>query len=363
MEIGIVTQPLFANYGGFLQNYALQKVLKRMGHEPITIDYFPYRIIFIHMLFVFKTLFLCLLGKRTITDVKSSLKVRKRSERNEEFVCRNITTTIPVGYYGGNIVSKYKLKAVITGSDQVWRPKYNLFCLKDTFLGFVKDKRVRKIAYAVSFGNDNWEFSNRQTKGCSILAKQFNAISVRENSGIELCEKYLDVKAVEVLDPTLLLDKEDYIELCKDIPICNEQFLAAYVLDVDKNKSEFIQKIADEQQLPLKIFSAGKYSKLTIEEWVAMFRDAEFIITDSFHGTVFSIIFNKPFISLSNSDRGNTRFVSLLKNLDLSNRLIKEDSIVSYNQISNINWTQINKKLNVLKKSSLEFLLKSLDKL
>ena len=166
------------------------------------------------------------------------------------------------------------------------------------FLRFVSKPNVKKLAYAASFGIDEWDYSPELTKECSRLAKEFMAISVREGSGIVLCNKHLDVEAVQVIDPTLLLDKADYEQLCADIPVESTPFTAVYVLDKSLPKMQLIQKLASEIGLPTKIFSAHHGMTLSIEEWLAMFRDARYLITDSFHGTAFSIIFNKPFVAI-----------------------------------------------------------------
>lgn len=358
MKIGIVTQPLLANYGGFLQNYALQQVLKRLGHESITIDYgfaFPkwYYFLLTIKIFVFKFVFR---KKLQFVPFSSTQRV-SRSAENELFVKKHIKTTTPVTSYSTSLIKKYGMNAVITGSDQVWRPKYN-FYLKDMFLRFVKSPKMKKLAYAASFGTDDWEFSNKKTKACSALAKKLHAISVRENSGIKLCTDYLGVDAVEVLDPTLLLDKEDYLDVCKNVPVNSEKFLAAYVLDVDEKKTEFIHRIAESQHLSVKIFSAHKASTLTIEEWIAMFRDAEYIVADSFHGTVFSIIFNKPFISIGNSDRGLSRFHSLLGKFGLENCLVDENLLTIKSMA--IDWDKVNKIRETWKQKSLKFLVLNL---
>lgn len=101
---------------------------------------------------------------------------------------------------------------------------------------------------------NNWEFSKGQTSLCATLVKQFDAISVRESSGVDLCEKYLGVNAISVLDPTLLLAKDEYAKLCEEIPICNERFLAVYVLDPKKDVEDIIKRKQKNGVLPLSIF-------------------------------------------------------------------------------------------------------------
>lgn len=208
-------------------------------------------------------------------------------------------------------IEQYKLETLIVGSDQVWRPMYN-DCLYDMFLQFAENFKGKKIAYAASFGVDNWEFTDEQTKICSSLIKQFDAISVRESSGKSLCKKYWVIDAVNVLDPTLLVNKDDYIKICADIPVVKERYLAAYILDSSDRVNEIIAEEADKRGLIVRRYSADAKAELTVEEWISIFRDASFVVTDSFHGTVFSILFEKPFRCVANRDRGNARFEDLL---------------------------------------------------
>lgn len=357
MKIGIVTQPLHANYGGILQNYALQQVLKRLGHEPITIDYYWHTSRWIYLLSCIKTLLLYFIPKkRRKFNPYSITKRTERSLQNERFVRKYISITNPTRKYNNSIIKKYNLDALVTGSDQVWRPMYNP-CLKDMFLGFVKSNDVKKVAYAASFGTDLSEYTETQIKRCRKYAQKLNAISVRESSGVVLCRQYFEVDAIEVLDPTLLLNKEDYMAICESVPLDKNIFLAAYVLDIDDKKKAFIQDIANKLGLSVKFLSADNEATLSIEEWLAMFRDATYVITNSFHGSVFSIIFNKPFISIGNSHRGLSRFHSLLDKFNLYNRLVDETTIANIPYINQeINWTHVNENRNNLKSKSLNFL-------
>ncbi len=358
MKIGIVTQPLKANYGGFLQAWALQEQLRKMGHEPVTIDYLagatPWYVLIRSWI---KTLLLLCVGKRRPFARKNP--AMERIEMFDKFVRKNMSLTKRVHNYKESLVAEYGFEAVITGSDQVWRPIYNTY-LQDMFLRFVRQKNIKKIAYAASFGVDNWEFTPKQTKVCSRLAKKIDAISVRENSGIALCNNYLGVDAIEVLDPTLLHTKEDYEKLCADIPKTKEKYLASYVLDFTHEKQVFIENIAKERGLELRIFSAGNGAKLSVEEWLAIYRDAEYVVTDSFHGTVFSILFHKPFLSIVNESRGASRFYSLLSKFGVEKRLITSlnQSIPS----EDIKWGQVENKLNLLRAKASDFLSNAIAK-
>ena len=311
MKIGIITLPLLNNYGGNLQNLALQSALTKLGHNPMTIDFLriPTQSLLIYMCSWLKTLLSILIGKRRAFYRYSHKGVRKSVF--QDFLTRYVCKT--------NKCYKYKAKqlndfdAIIVGSDQVWRPKYN-YRVTNMFLDFCrKRKKIKRIAYAASFGVEDWEYSPKQTVECSRLAQKFNAVSVREESGIKLCKEYLGVDATWVLDPTLLLTMDDYLPFCKEVPVNSEKYLAVYVLDESNQVIDSYKKEAAMRGLVVKKFHANAKSTLTVPEWLAMFRDASYVVTDSFHGTVFSIIFGKEFKCVYNEGRGVARFESLLK--------------------------------------------------
>lgn len=333
MKIGIITQPLFNNYGGILQNFALQHTLISLGHTPITIDQKKSFSIFRFCLSTIKTILLRVLGRR-----RSFLKIH-RNALFDNFIKCNINTTALCSSLNQSVISKYRCECVIVGSDQVWRPCYNVGTLEDMFLSFIKDSHIKKIAYAASFGVDMWEYDYNQTLICADLAQKFDAISVREESGVELCREYLKVTAQQVLDPTLLLDKSDYKTLCQDIPEENTPFIFAYILDMNNDVQDYLALMESERNMKIKIVSADANVKLSIEQWLSMFRDAAYVVTDSFHGTCFSILFETDFYCIGNKHRGKTRMISLLNIFQLQNRYIELP--FDYNelsQISSIDW-------------------------
>lgn len=340
MKIGIVTQPLHANYGGVFQNYALQQVLKRMGHEVWTLDYWKYDWLnWADM--AWRVLAHKLLGHK-VKFGRTPAQQRQFEVPLRRFVNKNMSLTTPrTKRFSKKTVQKYALEALVVGSDQVWRPRYN-YDVSDCFLKFAQGLSVKRVAYAASFGTDAWEFTDAQTSECAALAKQFDGISVREKSGVGLCKDHLGVSAVHVLDPTLLLHAEDYAALCKDIPQ-RKPFIFAYILDKSEDKINSIQRFAEQRGLPYYIKSADAEVSMddTIELWLSYFRDAAFVITDSFHGTAFSINFNKDFYVFGNVQRGNSRFDSLLNQLGLQDRVIKEQILKETE--SHIDWNNVNK--------------------
>lgn len=311
MKIGIVTQPLLNNYGGIIQNYALQKVLSMCGHDAITFDCCCKETPWWMYLCSWLKSFVCLFipGKRR--PFAKITPAEKRLPFIEAFISKNILKTPPVDSCSklSNLIKN--LDAVIVGSDQVWRPKYAPD-IGEAFLSFLKEEKICRISYAASFGVDYWEYSPKQEKMCADLAKKFRAISVREESGVKLCKENLGVDATWVLDPTLLLKKEVYFDLCKDVPVEHDRFLAAYVLNMNDSILNLCNSVALENGLKTKFFSADMKAALSVPEWLALFRDATYVVTDSFHGTVFSILFEKDFKCIYNETRGSTRFESLL---------------------------------------------------
>lgn len=308
-NIGIITLPLIDNYGAVMQNFALQQAIRKIGFNPITIDRHIKVPFFLFVLSTIKTVLLFFIPKRRR---KFFSRMVMRNKAFEQFVNKSIQKTRPVCKCDDEIIYEYKLDAIVVGSDQVWRPKYNQN-LDDSYLEFAKESLVKKIVYAASFGTDYWEYTPKQTKNYKELISKFSFISTREKSGVGLCKKYFDTNAQEVADPTLLLDINDYLNICKEIPIEKSKYIAAYILDMTQDKKESLERIAKEKKLLIRLFSAESNASLSIPEWIASFRDATYVVTDSFHGTVFSILFHKEFQCLFNKERGNSRFQSLLE--------------------------------------------------
>lgn len=380
MKVAILTLPLHTNYGGNIQAFALQKVLKRMGHEPVTINYrrgMASRNIVFRLLSKVKYEIIRIrdgLGYQFTEEEKIAIGMH-----HGIFINGHINYSLPL--YNDlelrEFVENEGIEAVIVGSDQVWRPKYTPN-IKPFFLSFLQENnKLKKIAYAASFGSDVWEYTVEQTNYCSNLLKDFTSISVRESLGVDMCKEYFNTSVEHVLDPTLLLDKDAYISIFDGLKLPdNKGGIFNYVLDSDKDKDVYLQKVSI--LLNKEVFST--YPKRTVknsraivniedykfppvEAWLKSFYDADFVITDSFHGTVFSIIFNKPFVAICNTKRGAARFYSLLKMFNLENRLISDFSNVNLDVFSSdIDFDVVNTLLNDAKNKSIEFISKSLSK-
>lgn len=378
MKIGIITLPFNSNYGGLLQAFALQTVLKQMGHEVWSVNR-RNRI----MPFKFKVLSSTnrliksiIRGKmgviRSWATAKEELVIDQHTNR---FLSENIQTTDFLKSESDfEKLSRYKFDAYVVGSDQVWRPKYSP-CLANHFLGFIDGTvNPKRISYAASFGVDNWEFTPEQTDECRKLLAKFNAVSVREDSAVKLCKQNFGIDATQVLDPTLLVSKEEYIRLVETdkIPGCNGSLLT-YVLDKSPDKQEFIKKIILETGLtevsimPKSLFRDAGRKKINdciyppVTAWLRGFMDAEYVVTDSFHGMAFAIIFNKPFLALGNTKRGMTRFSSLVKLFGLEDRIIlSADSHLTEKLYSPIDFHHVNEILKTKQLEAYKFLSDSL---
>ena len=375
MKIAILTLPLHTNYGGILQAYALQTVLQRMGHEVEVLQApaIRKRHPMLKSLAYGKRL-----ARKLLKDWNTPILYEKKIKR-EQMVIRQNTNRFISSYINLRNINSLKdvdpsdYDAIVVGSDQIWRKLYfKMFwksSLCDAFLGFTKEWNIRRISYAASFGMDNIsEYDECEIKECREAIREFDAVSVREDSGVKICTDYLAKEAINVLDPTLLLAMEDYVEIVdkSNVPYSQGNMLC-YILDSSDFKTNVISTVVKEKGLiPFNVFSdisnhslpAEERIQPPVESWLRGFMDAKFVVTDSFHACVFSIIFGKPFLAIGNSLRGMSRFTSLLSTFSLNDRLILSESDLL--KIPTLLHTPLPKNLCAHKESSLSFLRDSL---
>jgi len=349
MKIAIITLPLISNFGGILQNYALQLALKNLGHEPETIDLdqSPCRI-----RYAFRFI-------RALLTQRSKFVKPDTYHRNPavtSFLSKNIVLTSRVKCYCcNNDLLNYD--AYIVGSDQVWRYTNSKYEIYDVYLRFTQGHNCKRIAYAISFGVSKWLYPACVTKKCRTLISNFDAVSVREENAVKLCRENLGYSPIQVLDPTLLHSKDVYQNLCLEIPV-HKGVLVSYILDLTDEKKNLVEDIACRLDLSPVYLTEKRSGGYAVEEWLSYFRDADFVVTDSFHGTVFSIVFEKKFFSILNSNRGADRFTSLLKQLGLDNRLLVDYEYES--RLGDIDWELVNNRKEIFINYSMNFLSNSL---
>ncbi len=363
-RIAILTQPLYLNYGGVLQAYALQRVLREWGYDVTTDSHrnsLARRVV-------------PRWCRNAIGDFVRRAVNRLRGVTPHhalfEQVGGNFTRFIEshlstVELFDRNGVVRSECKGLydtyIVGSDQTWRESCNVGELMHYFLDFVAGEDVRRVSYAASFGVDNLsEYTSSQKHRAAELLTLFDAISLRESSGVRLCREEFGVEAQQVLDPTLLLRRGDYELLAQSVAQTNIS-LGCYILDRDPQREGWIKNLSQAMSVSSSDIGVG-YS--SVEGWIASFRDADYIVTDSFHGTIFAILFEKKFITMVNHERGASRFDSLLGGLGLDHRVVVEGSSVEDMRkllCEDIDYGELSKKLDVMRAQSLLFLEKSLN--
>ena len=375
MKIGILTQPLHNNYGGILQAFALQTTLQRLGHEPWILQReFNYNTWRFWWHYNAGNVARALLGKPLPPFTWEKYK-HPESPFTHAFINEHIRPRTPYLLTTRSLreeCSRLALDAYVVGSDQVWRPMYSPR-IEDYFLGFLSpDDDALRIAYSASFGTDDWEYSLGQAARCAALLQRFSAVSVRERGGISLCCRLGRKDAIQTLDPTLLLSPADYEALAAGAAPSPGR-LFCYVLDRSASKKELIRNTSAQTGLPafevMPAIAAERRKKSpdivypSPAQWLRAFMDAEAVITDSFHGTVFSILFHRPFVALGNTARGQARFTSLLALFGLEHRLLP--ATTSAQQISAalrepVDWDSTDRRLNQMREVSIQFLTKSL---
>ncbi len=360
MKIGILTQPLQANYGGLLQNYALQQVLITMGHKPVTIDrHFPRRESFAKNV-----------AKKVMRLIKPTYEIgyltasqrRSLSKNLLRFKGRNIIATPVItsqADFDKEVISG-GYDAFIVGSDQCWRPIYSPN-LPDYYLDFAAAPGVKKIAYAASFGTDDWEYSPELTRRVRPGAQALDAISVREESAVDLCRDHLGVEAEWVLDPTMILGPKAFRSYVRSseptgVTTCLLEDISGSRALVNKVCSlAGVNTVTNNLMSPVfhRFEPIRNHTEIPVEDWLSNIANASLVVTDSFHGAVFSILFNVPFVVKLNGVRGNARILSLLKDFGLEQCICSDiDSFT----LPEIDWKRVNNHLSHRREKSIAFL-------
>ena len=318
------------NFGAILTVYALYKTIEYFGYNPL--------IIYNNFFGCKNSLYSNMLGNR--------FGLRYLNIANE--------------YFSKEELEKINEKCdnFVVGSDQVWR---YVFHSKDIFyylLNFAYNFK-NKIAYSSSFGISNFEGELKDKILFKYYLKQFDKVSVREYDGVKICKEDFDVEATHVLDPVFLLNDYDYL-VSKSMKNKNNKFIAVYSLYTNiENELNFISN-----KLNLDIeYLIKDNEEISVEDWLWTIKNSELLITDSFHGSCFAIIFNKPFVCILNEGSGISRLESLSNMFDIKDRIITDLSEVMHNTdfLLKMDWTEINKKLEIEKVKSLNWLKNALE--
>ena len=370
MRIGIVTFTFWTNYGCLLQAYALQTALTRMGHEVEHLQ-LPVEFTTLHPNWKMPMVY-CKRAARKFFCGEHNIPIFMHPHKwirinTDAFIAYHIHPRyLNEEEWTEELSNEYD--AIIFGSDQIWRPIY-AYPIEKFFGAFLGASNVKRISYAASFGTEENEYSENQQKACAGLLKKFSAVSVREKSAVAICKERFEVDAKHVLDPTMLLSSEDYIQIFEQANTPKSRgSLAIYVLDENPQIEAFIRKQSSQKNLiPFRTNSKVENwnAKLSerqqppVECWLRAFHDAKFVITDSFHACVFSILFHKPFICIGNKSRGMSRFDSLLNMFGLENRLVDINDIANYVE-KEIDWSFVDSVLAQKREEAFQFLNQAL---
>lgn len=273
-----------------------------------------------------------------------------------------------------------RCETYIVGSDQLWNVNLSRPYKQTYFLGFAEDKN-KKIAYGTSFGKA-YEGTEQEKLISSYFLKRFDHLSIRDKLSEEICKKQFGIKNVtQVCDPTFLCPAEEYGRLAEKSALSEkEPYILAYILDTHPKIGEALSRIGKKYNKkicvildePPKLWEsnkakleADKYENIEVKrdvdlhEWLWYYKNAEAVITDSFHGTIFSIIFRKPFLAKINEMRGGQRFVSLLEPIGLSDRLCRnfEELANRSRTLYETDYSEAEKKLNKIVTFSRQWLL------
>ena len=230
------------------------------------------------------------------------------------------------------------------------------------FLKFAEDWNLTKFVYGASLGYDYWSFTSEETIVAKRLLTQFKGISIREQGSLNLIKQNLGITPEVVLDPTLLINKNYYLDLVHKYSkkkFDNEKYILIYKLGWNINMKKLIKKAFNE--LKYKIYLFTLHNRTNIENFIYYINNSQAIITDSFHGTIFSIIFNKPFITIYDKFNAKERFISLGNLFGIHDRLFENGQQINFSQlIKPINIDD--KLLNQLKLKSINFIKNNLKK-
>lgn len=362
MKVAVITRHAITNYGSLLQAFATQQVIENLGHECEIINYIRDDESYAQHE---KTLLankpewnrnpfkrIVYLALRQPESIASGKKFESEQSRYLHLTKKYTTPEML-------LKDKPIADAYMTGSDQVWGPVENRTYDSSYCLSFTDDSDKR-IAYAASFGRT--EMTDKTETLFKKWLGRYRHIAVREDSAVNIL-KNMGIDSSQVLDPTLLLDSDFWLKIAK--PIKEKKYVLVYQLHNDKRVGAYAKKVAKSLGLPLirvstsfhQISRQGKFVWCpNIGEFLSYIKNAECMITDSFHGTAFAINFNTPFVEVLPNNKTGTRNMSILKLTGLSDRILTDDEDIDlakkkidYSSVNQIMKEQREKSVSIIK--------------
>ncbi len=350
-DIGVIGMWMTCNYGALLTTYGLYKTLKETGYDPILIDHSPF------------------FDQPRYSDPQTVFR---------DFVKNSgMSTTAPLHSKEQFEELNDRVDAFMVASDQVWNYDYIKAENYIYHLDFAAPEK-KKISCASSFGKFT-DSAPISFKGkASLLLKRFDAVSVRENSAVDILKNDYDIEGEHLIDPVFLCTPDEYNRLVpEEFTPEYDDYLLTYILDPTPGKREALSFVSKTMELPLinilnSQFDADKQKQLLglelmkgdirVEEWLGYFKKCRFVVTDSFHGVCFALIYNKPFMCIANHERGLARFSSLLKSLKLEERMAFSMQEVRENEAlyGPVPYDAVNKRISAFREKAIQWLQENL---
>lgn len=377
-KIGIITICRCNNYGAELQAFALQRKLTLIGYDAEVIDYLFYK----HPKHlkecaslpdykgypwdkVIREILLPWIEK--CKSLKHRAAIKSREENFKLFHKKNTRFSMQYRRYSELYKNPPVYDAYCVGSDQVWNP-WNFTSLNSYFLTFEPEGAV-KLSYASSFG----------VSEIPVIARNFfhsglnnlNHISVREKTGVSIVKGLVGRDAKHVADPTLLLTADEWENVLSEKKVPKGKYILLYVLKDSPYITETALRVAKEKELKIVRICKGAFRQDSVDskiinimdagpaEFLGLFKSAEMVLTNSFHGTVFSILFNKDFYTIvDRSVNNNSRQIDLLATLGIG-RIKYSDEV--FDEVKSLDWVTINKNVAEFRQSSIDYLEKAIN--
>ena len=349
-DVGILGVWYGCNYGSIATYYALQQTIEKLGYSTLMVHY-----------------------PRLKPD-DGRMKGRHSIRFAEEHY--DISPSYHVSEIG--VLNQY-CDTFVLGSDQLWNYGVTKIFGHSYFLDFAADNK-KKIAYATSFGGGDFQAPKDFTDKAVTCMRRMDAISVREKEGVDICRRVFGVKASHVLDPVLLAEPSVLGELADHCGLDEkEPYIATYILDPTPEKRKALLHVSEKLDRKLINMLDGWYNKfpenkkklnlpntvenLQEEQWLYYFKNSDFVITDSFHGTCMAILFHKPFIAIGNPARGSSRFESLLGTFHLWDRYAETPEKILDNPelLKPVDYRRVNARIEEERKTSLKWLKDALE--
>ena len=348
-DIGVVGCWWGTNYGSCLNGYAVYKILKSFGLKIWMINRHDFG------------------ARRDTPNVKFARKMYEDDEVS------------PIIHMGQMNKMNEKCDTFLAGSDQIWKYWLNRLYDLEFMLKFADDSK-KKISFGSSFGHA-WDSTPKEVLPETYrLMRRFDAISVRENSGVDICREVYGLKAQKVIEPVFCLSIQEYMELAQKAEIDEtEPFMLTYILDPTEEIRKAILaysellgvKAVNVLDLDYMVYEENR-KKLNLEnilpqilpeDLMRLYSKCSFVLTDSFHGTAFAIIFNKPFLSVINMKRGAVRFTEMLEKFDLMNHLAQDPASIPIDSkyTEDIDYTAINKMIKDEREEAIAWLKNAIE--